>query len=393
MRILMLNHNLIGRGSYLRCLPLARELVRLGLAVDLVTAADRPQAGWRRIEQDGVHIHLPPRWGKTGSHDGGYAPLDILARIPFALRKWDLIHAFEHRPNVSLPTLISRLRGVPLVTDWSDWWTKGGITTPRRRSARIDRWEGTLIEEGTKKISDRVTVVSQCLWDRARSIGVPEDRLALIPSGCPHDRVRPQDKLSCRQRLGLPSEVKIAVFAGFAFWDFAFLVKAFHKVLEEFPDALLLVVGQDKDSEIEGVAEKVLGDRSNQVRFAGRFSPEELELPLGASDVQLLPLEDNFANRARWPIKFGDYLASGRPTVAAKVGDCAPILEREQAGLATEAEPAAFGDGILRLFQSPEICDAMGRRGRELAVGELSWEAQAGKMEALYRECIAERSR
>ncbi|MCA9411665.1 MAG: glycosyltransferase family 4 protein [Candidatus Omnitrophica bacterium] len=365
----------------------------MGHQVELVTAADTIRRRWEIEVEEGVNVLQPPRWGGVGTHDGGYSPVDILTRVPMALKKWDLIHAFEHRPNVSVPALISRIRRTPLVTDWSDWWTKGGITTPRRKSQRIDEWEGTWIEEGTKKISDRVTVVSRTLWDRAVSIGIPEERLSLIPSGCPHERIRPLGQSACRRELSLPLDAKVLTFAGFAFWDFAFLVKAFRKVLEQFPDAILQVVGQDKDSEIEDIAQKELGDSAGQVRFAGRFSPDRLEVPLGASDIQLLPLEDTPANWARWPIKFGDYLASGRPTVAPRVGDSAPILEKEEAGIATEANPEAFAEGILLLLNHPEQAAAMGERARKLAEGPLSWEVQVKKMENLYLDCLSARKK
>jgi len=303
------------------------------------------------------------------------------------LKKWDLIHAFEHRPNVSVPALLSRLRGTPLVTDWSDWWTKGGITTSRRRFRGLDELEGTWIEEGSKRISDRVTVVSQTLWERAKGIGISEEKLALIPSGCPHERIHSLPQGPCRREIPLPQDIKVVTFSGFAFWDFAFLVKAFKRVLRDYPDAVLQVIGQDKDSEIETIAKQELGEAVGQVRFAGRFSPERLEVPLAASDVQLLPLEDNLANRARWPIKFGDYLASGRPTVAPRVGDSAPILEREEAGIATEANPESFAEGILLLLNHPEQAREMGERARRLAEGPLSWEVQAKKLETLYIEC------
>ncbi len=393
MRILMLNHNLIGRGSYLRCQPLARELVRMGHEVDLITTADTPRKRWDHGMDEGVRVHQPPRFRGVANHDGGYSPVDILSRVPMTLKKWDLIHAFEHRPNVSFPALLSRIRGTPLVSDWSDWWTKGGITTPRRRSAKIDELEGTWIEEGSKRISDRVTVVSKTLWDRAESIGIPQDRLALIPSGCPHDRIHPLSQEPCRRELPLPLGIKVLTFVGFAFWDFAFLVKAFRRVLDEYPDAILQVVGQDKDAEIEDIAGEVLGESKGQVRFAGRFAPDRLEVPLGASDVQLLPLEDNLANRARWPIKFGDYLASGRPIVAPRVGDSAPILEREEVGIATEATPESFAEGILLLLNHPKQAKEMGARARKLAEGPLSWEVQAKKMETLYRDCVESKRR
>ena len=384
----MLNHNLVGRGSYLRCHPLARELVRMGHEVDLISTSDVPRKTWQHRLEEGVRVHLPPRFGKVGTHDGGYSPLDIAFRIPSALRRWDLVHAFEHRPNVLIPALISRVRRTPLVTDWSDWWTKGGITTPRRRFRWVDEWEGTWFEEGSKKVSDRVTVVSRALWDRAVSVGIPEERLARIPSGCPHERIHPLSRETCCREMGLPVEVPVLTFVGFAFWDFGFLVRAFRQVLGTVPNAILQVVGQDKDDQIEEITRTELGESARQVRFTGRIEANRLEIPLGASTVQLLPLEETPANRARWPIKFGDYLASGRPTVAPQVGDSAPILEEEGAGIATEATPESFAEGILKLLNHPEMARSMGLKARSLAEGALSWEVQAKKMETLYHECI-----
>jgi len=384
----MLNHNVIGRGSYLRCFHFARELVRMGHFVKILTASEVSSVRWRTQEEEGVRIAIPPRFGKLGNHDGGYAPVDILARIPTALGKWDLIHAFEHRPNVSLPALVSRLRGTPLVSDWSDWWTKGGITTSRRRLSLVDRWEGTLIEEGSKRISDRVTLVSKTLWDRAVGIGIPEDRLHLVPSGCDSERIRPMDKKECRRRLNLPEEIPVLCFTGFAFWDFSFLVEAFKEVLGEFPNTMLLVAGEDKEGTIGDTAKRVLGDSAGQVAFAGRFEPSELQVPLGASDLQLLPLPDNLANRARWPIKFGDYLASGRPCVLCDVGDSAKVAREEEVGEVTSPHPQAFASGILRLLRDPERGIEMGKRARTLAEGKLSWGAQAEKLVGVYEKCL-----
>ena len=389
MKILMLNHNLVGRGSYLRCWHLARQLSRWGHRIDLVTAADSVSLGWQDREVEGVQVQIPPRFGKLGRHDGGYAPIDILARIPLALRRWDLIHAFEHRPNVTIPALLSRIRRTPLAIDWSDWWTKGGITTSRRSRAWVDRWEGNLIEEGTKKLAGMVTVVSSTLSERALSIGIREDRLALVPSGSDCEGIVPKDKEACRRELGLPLRSPVLCFSGFAFWDFKFLTQAFLRILAEFPESRLLVVGQDKDGDVEGIAREVLGQRADHVVFAGRFNPANLSLPLGSADIQLLPLPDTLANRARWPIKFGDYLASGRPTVVSDVGDVPVVVREEGVGEVAGTSAEDFAEGIRRLLRDPDRIDDAGKRARTLAEGRLSWEEQARKMLAVYNKCTS----
>jgi glycosyltransferase involved in cell wall biosynthesis len=388
MRILFLNHNLVGRGSYLRCLPLAKQLVGKGHEVTLISCADTTAWHWKEVDEAGVTVLLTPRLAGVGIHDGGYAPLDILARLPFGLRGWDLIHAFEHRPNVSFPAWLGHLRGTPLISDWSDWWTRGGITTSRRRWGWIDRGEAVLLEEGMKRVSDSVTVVSQALWNRARSIGIPEDRLSLIPSGCDHERIPLLDKRDCRRHLHLPMDNPVLCFSGFAFWDYSFLLEAFSRVLQIHPTAILMVVGLDKDGALESITRMCLGPLSSQVRMLGRVDPSEISVPLGAADVHLLPLPDNPVNRARWPIKFGDYLCSGRPLVVSRVGDTIGWLEKAEAGLVCDPSPEGMAEAILQLLADPLRTEKMGRNARILAEGELSWSHQGDRLEAHYNQCL-----
>ena len=101
MRILFLNHNLIGRGTYWRCFHLARELVKLGEEVTLVSASAEVCRTVRRETREGVSILITPRFAPPGTHDGGWAPVDILYRLGWiAAKRFDVIHAFAHRPSV-----------------------------------------------------------------------------------------------------------------------------------------------------------------------------------------------------------------------------------------------------------------------------------------------------
>lgn len=388
MKILFLNHNVIGRGSFLRCLPLARELHLRGHEVVLVTTPDSVQPGWKEEVHHGVRVWITPRWGKVGSHDGGYALIDNLSRLGLVRHSWDIVHAFEHRPNVALPALLLHSRGVPLVSDWSDWWTKGGITTSRRRYEWIDRFEGDWIEEGTKKASDAVTVVSQALFDRAIEVGIEPQRLHKIPSGCDHQRISPLDQQECRNELNLPGDCPIVCFSGFAFWDFAFLLDAYRHVLDAFPDTHFIVIGSDKEGQIESLCHAKLGVYARQVHQLGVFSPDRIAIPLSAADIHLLPLPDNQVNRARWPIKFGDYLCSGRPMVACQVGDAVEWLPRFQAGLLSRPEPEDMAARICELLANEALRIECGRNSRQLAEGPLSWNALTDRFLEVYERCL-----
>jgi glycosyltransferase involved in cell wall biosynthesis len=242
-----------------------------------------------------------------------------------------------------------------------------------------------------------VVVVSQALWKRAEGIGIPLERLALIPSGCDHQRIQVCDQTECRNLLNLPQKVPLLCFAGFAFWDFQFLLEAMQMVLAQFPKTHLIVIGEDKDGQISQLIRTVLGNSTDsspgqgasQVHLLGRFPPEQMSIPLGAAEIHLLPLPDNPINQARWPIKFGDYLASGRPIVASRVGDAVGWLERAQAGRVTAPSPAGMASGIIRLLEDPGTAHQMGRNGRSLAEGELSWEAMTTKLLEFYQSVLS----
>ncbi|MFH1737830.1 MAG: glycosyltransferase family 4 protein [bacterium] len=391
MRLLFLNHNLAWRGTFFRAYHLARELARLGHEVDLWTVSRRFQPLGDRCERDGVRIWETPRWGRVGRHDGGYAPVDILARlarVPFGA--WDVIHAFDHRPNVSIPWYFRRFlrREALFCADWCDWWTGGGITTNRRRFSWIDRVERKL-EEGSKRSAQFVTVISSVLRDRALSIGVNPEQLMLLPSGADVDGIPVLDPRQCRDTIGLRLDDPVLCFVGYSLWDIELISGAFSQVLKIFPACQLLVVGGG----VESPALDMLRERfrvGHEVYLPGDVPYSLLPKFLGATSVHLLPLLDTLANRARVPNKLGDYLASGRPIVANDVGDAGRIVRESGVGCVSDSSPEAFGEAIIEMLSlSSDERLGIGQRARSLAETELSWRLIAGELENRYKGLLS----
>lgn len=395
MRILFLNHNLIGRGTWFRCVGLARELAPMGHRVDLWTASrDVSPLGARWIE-DGVTVWRTPRWGRLGRHDGGYAPVDNLTRLLAAtLPRWDIVHAFDHRPNVLLPWLWLRAQSrllppgkKPLfVSDWCDWWTAGGITTERRPFAWIDRLEQR-VEEGSKRMSRGVTVISQVLFERALSVGVDKERLLLLPAGVALERFPTIDKTEARAALNLPLDIPILGFVGFSLWDMDLLAEAFAVVRQRHTDARLMVVGGGVEEE----AINILRQRfpADALILPGALSFDELPPWLASCDVHLLPMKDSIANRARVPNKLADYYASARPVVASDVGETARCIREHRTGL-LGASPRELGEAALRLLDDPDFAQSCGNRGRQVAATSWSYTAHAHRLLEFYAR-VAER--
>lgn len=392
----MLNHNLIRRGTFFRCVQFARCLVQSGFDVTLVTASDQPRLRAQRsldtlaeCSDRGVKIIETPRFGSVGDHDGGWAPVDILFRLGHVIRhRYDIVHAFDHRPNVSVPWFISKCasKGVHLA-DWADWWCRGGIITSRRRFGFLDKWEASL-EEGIKRVAEGVTVTSRVLEKRALSLGIPPEKILYLPSGADTERIKPLDRAECRAKLNIPQDARVVVFVGHALWDLDFLINAFRLVSHSVPDAMLYLVGSEW-KEMRGVLSA--GCSGLPIRSAGLVSPEELPLHLAVADVHALPLQDTLVNQARGPIKLGDYMASGRPIVTQNVGDTGMLVEREQIGVVTGTTVREFAEGLSALLTDSARCEQLGRHAREVAEQQYTWKQCTRPLLDFYERFMKDR--
>lgn len=412
MKLLFLNHNLREYGTYFRAFHIARELVRRGHSVTLWCAS--PEHWYRAVREtvDGVEIVETPSWNPVIGRDDGWGPLDIGWRaLHLNEQKWDLIYAFAHPPNVSwIATLAEGIWRIPVVVDWCDVY-RDGIFPLRREIRAYQRTGGFKLwlqrcaermeermERSVLESADGVTVISSYLMDETIKLGIQPENVLLFPSGANLDAIRPMDKLSCRAELraqGVEINDDAMMLGYIANYnpDERFFLAALRDVFTTHPNARLLAACPEFTPSVV----EQMGVGANLVAL-GRRPFSEMNHILGASDILLLPLEDNLSNRGRWPNKFGDYLAAGRPVATCEIGDVAqyfPQVEsesgREEIGVITPCESDAFARGIIELISRSEQHAEMGAAARRLAEGELAWPKLAERVET-FLQAFVERS-
>ena len=395
MRLLMLNHNLRGRGTWHRAWQLARELARRGHAVTIWSAA--PHHYYRPCREivDGVSILETPSWAPLAGADDGWGPLDALYRAGRVLvEPFDLCYAFAHPPNVALPAwLARRVRRRPLLYDWCDWY-EGGIF-PKRQAARredLTRDEAWMqsfaerreiaLERGMARLAGRLTVISERLCELALAAGRQAGEIMLLPNGADLDGIRPLDAARCRAELGLPDGHLWLGYVANYHPDQQLLLGALARAARAHPSLRLLKTGPP-------FSERLVRDLGLApcIHDLGFVEFARIPLVLGAADVLVLPLEDNPSNRARVPFKFTDYLAAGRPVVSCLVGDLrrwfAPAPGEPPIGLAGAATPDALGEAMARTLDPAQAGAraAMGAAARALAEREFTWPALVDRLE------------
>jgi glycosyltransferase involved in cell wall biosynthesis len=381
MRILTLNSNLKGIGTYLRCYYFSRELARRGHAVTMATVSPssryRPrlyykksylhEAAERAGEGPWVRVAEGPSLGYRWLPGWGSGPLDVWWRTrEIWTGGYDAVYGFEYQPNVSCPFYLTRpLREFRFCSDWCDWHAG---QSNRLRGWRIAHRIDGYFEERIRFFAEAVTVISKTLHDRAVRIGIEPRRVISIPEGVDTEYLRDFPKEQVRRRHGLPPDRAIAVAVKDG--DMSRTVRIFGSVLQRIPDAIFVVLG-DIGPEAKAVSEAM--GIGGQIHWAGRVSDQDYPEYLGCGDVCILPLRDDTLNQARFPAKLLDFWASGRPVVTNPVGDVADLLRTRDIGIAAGQSAEEIADSVAALLREPERARHLGATARQVMVREWEW--------------------
>ena len=215
MKILFLNHNVKGVGTYIRCFNFAKHLVRFGHEVTILTSSPGYILFPRREIVSGVRqVCMPDVLGKR-FRNGGLGPLDTALRSLFMLQhRFDIVENFDHRPAVLYPALVGKyICGMPLVSEWTDLHGTGGSLSNRPAVVQslIKPYED-FTERRSKKLPERLVVISQGLKKRALDLGVPESKIVYIPGGADLEKIQVRNKEDVRAHFGLPLHKKIIAY-------------------------------------------------------------------------------------------------------------------------------------------------------------------------------------
>lgn len=165
--------------------------------------------------------------------------------------------------------------------------------------------------------------VSQALKHAMAEIGMPADRLAMIPNGVDLKRFTLQPQAMLRATLGWPEQPTLISVGN--------LVenKGHHIVIEalaSLPDFRLVIAGVGPQREaLQAVAHQL--NVASRVQFLGRVDQVELGQYYGAADILVLA-----SSREGWPNVLLESMACGTPVVATGVGGVPEIVTSPVAG-------------------------------------------------------------
>jgi len=293
----------------------------------------------------------------------------------------DLVHTHSYRPNLQ-----GRLAALPL--------RPGGLRIVAHYHNRYDdKWarEGTrALERALTAQTDRVVACSEAAGEHvAASLGVPAERLVVIPNGVEAERfAHATDRAAARAELGIEGDRPVVALVGRISEEKGQdeFVRAAPAVVASHPEALFLVVG----STAKEAAAAPLRDlaRAGGVEDAVRFTGYVDDMPALYAAIDVL------AAPSRWEgfgLMLVEAMAAGVPIVASAAGAIPEVVGDGPALLVAPGDHFALANAVVQVLDDGAMSQAMGAAGRERA-RTFSWDRSAERLAAVYDAALAERA-
>lgn len=165
------------------------------------------------------------------------------------------------------------------------------------------------------------------------------------------------------------------------------ILNAFAILKTKHPEYKLTLTGSPQRSSDYHKIMKIIEtkDLQKHIDFTGYLSEEELQKTLLSATMLILAKPENRQNRYNFPTKIGEYLLSGRPVIATKVGVVADLLEDHKNIIFTENTITDILNKIEFVINNPEFSNQIGENGRRFAIENLDYLKHSKQMIKFFK--------
>jgi glycosyltransferase involved in cell wall biosynthesis len=281
--------------------------------------------------------------------------------------------------------LLKRKLGIPflLQVEGSEVWVKKNWG--KAYFTKALEWS----EEIQFEQADAIIVVSSVLKSQLIGLGVPPEKITVVPNGVDAEKYSPDiSGENIRKKFGLEEKFVIGYAGTFGHWHgITVLANSVKKIVGEIPNAHFLLIG---DGVLRGEVEAILRRDSVEraVTITGMVPSADVPEYLAACNALVISAINNpDVPFFQSPIKLFEYMAMQKPVIASRVGQIQEVIEDGVNGLLVEENnPAELAEKICQLARDPALCERLSKAARRNAVEKYTWQENVRAVINLYEQ-------
>ncbi|WP_434035428.1 glycosyltransferase family 4 protein [Formosa sp. 4Alg 33] len=249
---------------------------------------------------------------------------------------------------------------------------------------RNQKQTNRLLEKRALLKADTIVSVSQFTASVTKHVfRLPEKILYVIPNGINVDQFKPLDtKIKHNQILYFGTVVRKKGVLELAYM--------FNLLIEKEPKAELLFLGKDnidvftKTSTIDLIKNILTAEALKKVRFLGEVPYKDVKHYIASAHVVTLP---SFAEA--FPMTWLESLAMEKALVTSDIGWAKELMVHGETGFTVNPKDhKSYADYIIKIINSPELCERLGKRGRQIVSNKFSNTKITKKNIEFYKKII-----
>jgi len=292
----------------------------------------------RRVNPDLVHLHVQHY----------YSLANILSKIPFVLTSWGL--EVETLPQAHFL---------------------------RKSLARIAAMTASVI-----------TVDANCLKKTWVEMGIPENKIKIIPFGVDTNIFKPDvDGSAVRKKLRISKNDIVTIstrpFYNNNHYNIECFIKAIPPIVKKHRNAKFIIKGTGPlENYLKKLVKKL--DLSKHVRFVGLVPYSQVSRYLAAADIYVSTC---FVDSTS--VSLLEAMACGLPPVVTDIpGNREWIEDGENGFLFPPKNSTVLAERVIQLIENPSLRERFGERCFKIIKRRATWRKSVSKMEAIYESFL-----
>lgn len=169
-----------------------------------------------------------------------------------------------------------------------------------------------------------------------------------------------------------------------------YLITSFLSIAKEFPEIKLVLIGYaEAEDSIELTSAIRKSGISDRIQYIGHLSRTEIPELMKGARILVLPRPDSLQAQAGFPTKLGEYLCTGNPVVATRVGELSDYLtDRKNIYLVAPGNPREMADVFREILNNYDEACAVGRAGMSVVAENFECRVQAKRIELYLSELV-----